>query len=68
MIFELELPKHQRTAIRNVAEVFLYPSFGVPYCESEVSRRGNEGVCLATYVHRPMKQASPVYEPMFVWR
>ena len=46
MIFKLETPEHQRTAIRNVAEVFLYPSFGAPlvllwspYGESELSRR-----------------------------
>ena len=46
MQFKLETPEHQRTAIRSVVEVFLYPSFGAPlvflwspYGESEVSRK-----------------------------
>lgn len=30
MIFKLETPEHQRTAIRSVAEMFLYPSFSAP--------------------------------------
>ena len=30
MIFKLETPEHQRTAIRNMVEVLLYPSFGAP--------------------------------------
>ena len=30
MIFKLETPEHQRTAIRNVAETLFYPSFGAP--------------------------------------
>lgn len=30
MTFKLETQEHQRTAIQSVAEVFLYPSFGVP--------------------------------------
>ena len=45
MLFKLETPEHQLTAIRSEAEVFLYPSFGAPlvflwspYGESEDAR------------------------------
>ena len=45
MQFKLETPEHQRTAIRSVVEVLLYPSFGAPlvllwspYGESEDAR------------------------------
>ena len=46
LIFKLETSEHQRTAIRSVVEVLLYPSFGAPllllwspFRDSEPSRR-----------------------------
>lgn len=51
MQFKLETPEHQRTAIRSVVEMLLYPSFGVPlvflwppYDDSEPIRRCDKGV------------------------
>ena len=51
MQFKLETPEHQRTAIRSVVEVLLYPSFGAPlvllwspYGDLKPSRRCDGGL------------------------
>ena len=51
MLFKLETPEHQRTAIQSVVEVLLYPSFGAPldllwssYGDLKPSRRCDGGL------------------------